>query len=75
MSRRFPTGIGFDEAAAIVDAVARANRLPSEPVSLSRAHGRTLAADVLALMDLSRERVQNHFGVTLEPEIRILGEG
>jgi UDP-N-acetylmuramate dehydrogenase len=37
--------------------------------------GGAMAADVLALMDLSRDRVQNHFGVTLEPEIRILGEG
>jgi UDP-N-acetylenolpyruvoylglucosamine reductase len=34
-----------------------------------------MAADVLALMELSRERVQNHFGIPLEPEIRVLGEG
>ena len=32
------------------------------------------AADILALMDLARERVQAHFGVALEPEIRIIGE-
>jgi UDP-N-acetylmuramate dehydrogenase len=37
--------------------------------------GGAMAADVLALMDLSRDRVQSHFGITLEPEIRILGEG
>jgi UDP-N-acetylmuramate dehydrogenase len=32
------------------------------------------AADVLALMDLTRERVQAHAGITLETEIRIMGE-
>ena len=32
------------------------------------------AADVLALLDLTRERVHAHFGITLEPEIRIMGE-
>ena len=32
------------------------------------------AADVLALIDLARQRVQAQFGVTLEPEIRIVGE-
>ena len=36
--------------------------------------GVVTAADILALMDLTRERVHAHFGVTLEPEIRILGE-
>ena len=29
---------------------------------------------MLALMDLTRERVQDHFGIALEPEIRIIGE-
>jgi UDP-N-acetylmuramate dehydrogenase len=37
--------------------------------------GGATAADVLALMDLARERVLSQFGITLEPEIRILGEG
>jgi UDP-N-acetylmuramate dehydrogenase len=32
------------------------------------------AADILALMELTHERVRNHFGVSLEPEIRIVGE-
>ena len=32
------------------------------------------AADILALMDLTRERVHHHFGITLEPEIRMIGE-
>jgi UDP-N-acetylmuramate dehydrogenase len=36
--------------------------------------GRTTAGDVLALMDLTRERVLANFGVTLEHEIRIIGE-
>jgi UDP-N-acetylmuramate dehydrogenase len=36
--------------------------------------GGAAASDILALMELTRERVRNHFGVTLEPEIRILGE-
>ena len=32
------------------------------------------AADILSLMELTRERVHAHFGITLETEIRILGE-
>jgi molybdopterin molybdotransferase len=52
MSQAFPTGIAFDEAAAIVDAVAAARRLSPERVALSRAHGRVLAADVVAPIPL-----------------------
>jgi UDP-N-acetylmuramate dehydrogenase len=37
--------------------------------------GGAMGADVLALMDVARERVKNHFNIALEPEIRILGEG
>jgi UDP-N-acetylmuramate dehydrogenase len=36
--------------------------------------GGAMAADVLALMELTRERVQHHFGLMLELEIRIIGE-
>lgn len=36
--------------------------------------GGATAADVLGLMDLTRERVQAHFNVTLEEDIRVLGE-
>jgi UDP-N-acetylmuramate dehydrogenase len=36
--------------------------------------GGAMAADILALMEMTRERVHAHFGVTLETEIRILGE-
>src|SRR3989454_910300 len=32
------------------------------------------ATDILALMDLTRERVNSHFSVVLEHEIRIIGE-
>src|SRR4030095_4657650 len=32
------------------------------------------AADILALMDLTRERVHGHFSVVLEHEIRTIGE-
>ena len=32
------------------------------------------AGDITALMDMTRERVQGHFGITLEPEIRVMGE-
>jgi molybdopterin molybdotransferase len=52
MNPAFPTGIAFDEAAAIVDAVAAAHRLSPERVPLSRAHGRVLAADVVAPIPL-----------------------
>jgi UDP-N-acetylmuramate dehydrogenase len=36
--------------------------------------GGASAVDVQALMDLTRERVNGHFGITLETEIRIIGE-
>jgi UDP-N-acetylmuramate dehydrogenase len=36
--------------------------------------GGATAADILGLMEMTRERVQTHFGLTLEPEIRIMGD-
>jgi UDP-N-acetylmuramate dehydrogenase len=36
--------------------------------------GGAMAADILALMEMTRERVHAHHGVTLDHEIRILGE-
>ena len=36
--------------------------------------GGAMAADILALMEITRERVQTQFNITLEPEIRVLGE-
>ncbi|MCI0546112.1 MAG: UDP-N-acetylmuramate dehydrogenase [Candidatus Rokubacteria bacterium] len=37
--------------------------------------GGATAAAVQSLMDLTRERVQHHFGIALEAEIRVMGEG
>ena len=37
--------------------------------------GGASAADIVALMDMTRERVQGQFGISLEPEIRVMGEG
>ena len=44
----FPSGLSFDEAAAIVARVASAERLAVERVALPRAFGRVLAEDVVA---------------------------
>ena len=32
------------------------------------------ATDIKALMQLTLDRVRNHFGITLEPEIKTMGE-
>ena len=48
----FPTGVSFEEAAAITIAVASGRRLPVEQVALSRAHGRVLGKDVAARIAL-----------------------
>jgi UDP-N-acetylmuramate dehydrogenase len=37
--------------------------------------GGASGVDVLSLMETTRERVERHFGLLLEPEIRVLGEG
>jgi len=37
--------------------------------------GRARAADIVALMDLARQRVQERFGICLEPEVALVGEG
>jgi UDP-N-acetylmuramate dehydrogenase len=57
----------------------RGKRVNGAEVSTKHANfivnrGGALASDVLALMEVTRERVQAHAGITLEPEIRILGE-
>ena len=36
--------------------------------------GRATCADVLAVMEEVRNRVQAHYGISLEPEVRIVGE-
>ena len=38
-------------------------------------HGRARAADVVALMDLAQQRVQERFGIRLEAEVALVGEG
>ena len=48
----FPTRIGYAEALAIIKAEAAARRLPAEWLALARAHGRVLAGDVSATMDM-----------------------
>ena len=57
----------------------KGKRLNSAEISDKHANfivnrGGATATDVLALMDLTRERVLANFGVTLEAEIRIIGE-
>lgn len=44
----FPVSILYDEARALLQAVATANRLPVEHLALSRCHGRVLAQDIVA---------------------------
>lgn len=58
----------------------RGKRLNGAEISAKHANfivnrGGATATDVLALMDMARERVKKQFGLTLEPEIRVLGEG
>jgi len=48
----FPTRIRFGEAEAIVTRVAAARRLSNERLALANAHGRVLAQDVIAEVDL-----------------------
>ena len=52
MSDAFPTRIGYAEALSILQARAAARRLPAERLALARAHGRILARDVSAPMDM-----------------------
>ena len=44
----FPTGIGFEQACAIIADVAAAQRLEPEYLALARSHGRIAAEDVVA---------------------------
>ena len=70
-----------DAAGRLVDKVGlKDKRLNGAEISAKHANfivnrGGAMAADILALMDMTRERVQHQFGITLEPEIRIAGEG
>ena len=70
-----------DVAGRLVEKVGlKGKRLNGAEISAKHANfivnrGGAMAADILALMDMTRERVQHQFGITLEPEIRIAGEG
>jgi molybdopterin molybdotransferase len=48
----FPTGLSFDDALALIAQVAAGRRLPVERLATARAHGRVLASDVVAPIDL-----------------------
>jgi len=69
-----------DYAGRLVEKVGlKGKRLDGAEISSKHANfivnrGGASAAVILALMDLTRERVQAQFGITLEPEIRIIGE-
>jgi UDP-N-acetylmuramate dehydrogenase len=57
----------------------RGKRLNGAEISAKHANfivnrGGAAAADIKALMQLTQDRVRNHFGITLEPEIKTLGE-
>ena len=67
-------------AAKLIEKVGlRGKRIGGAEISAKNANfivnrGGAAAADVLALLDLTRERVRTQFGVSLEHEIRIIGE-
>jgi UDP-N-acetylmuramate dehydrogenase len=69
-----------DAAGRLVEKVGlKGKRLNGAEISAKHANfivnrGGASAADIRALMDMARERVQNQFGITLEPEIRMMGE-
>jgi UDP-N-acetylmuramate dehydrogenase len=57
----------------------RGKRLNGAEISAKHANfivnrGGAGAADIKALMQLTLDRVRNHFGITLEPEVKTLGE-
>ena len=69
-----------DHAGRLIEKVGlKGKRLNGAEISAKHANfivnrGGATAADVLALMQLVRERVSAQFGITLEPEIQIIGE-
>ncbi len=69
-----------DTAGRFIEKVGlKGKRLNGAEVSSKHANfivnrGGATAADVLGLMDMTRERVHAQFGITLETEIRIMGE-
>jgi len=73
--------VGSDPASRLIERVGlRGKRLNGAEISAKHANfivnrGGAAAADVLALMDMARERVRTQLGIELEAEIRIIGEG
>jgi UDP-N-acetylmuramate dehydrogenase len=69
-----------DTASRLIEKVGlKGKRLNGAEISSKHANfivnrGGATAGDIVALMQLTRERVQAQFGITLEPEIRIIGE-
>ena len=70
----------FDQAGKLLEkAGCKGKRVGAAEISAKHANfivnrGGATAADMLALIDLAFERVLKHHGVTLVPEIRIIGE-
>ncbi len=69
-----------DVAGRLIEKVGlRGKRLNGAEISAKHANfivnrGGASAADVRALMNMTLERVKNQFGITLEPEIRTMGD-
>jgi UDP-N-acetylmuramate dehydrogenase len=69
-----------DAAGRLVEKVGlKGKRLNGAEISAKHANfivnrGGASAADIRALMDMARERVQSQFGISLEPEIRVMGD-
>jgi UDP-N-acetylmuramate dehydrogenase len=70
-----------DRAARLIEAVGlrgkrvRGAEISSKAGNLIINRGGATHADVLALMEMARERVESRMGITLQPEIRLLGAG
>ena len=72
-----PTG---DKAGRLIEAAGlKGKRIGNAEISSQHANffinnGQTTAADMKALMDLARQAVAAKFGITLEPEVELIGE-
>ena len=70
-----------DRAARLIETVGlrgkrvRGAEISSKSGNLMINRGGATHADVLALMEMARERVESRMGITLQPEIRLLGPG
>jgi UDP-N-acetylmuramate dehydrogenase len=69
-----------ETAARLIEKVGlKGKRLNGAEISAKHANfivnrGGAGAADIKALMQMTLDRVRNHFGITLEPEMRTMGE-